>query len=89
MAKYACKYKNIADELKKRDPECSVEVNPGLESLVHMETGGNKEFNLCNDVLIALGYYKGPEIDGTIGMFDRQEPQTMGAYHQPWRVNHE
>ena len=89
MSEYTCKYKNIADELKKRDPECTVVVNHSLDSLVHMKEAGNKEFNLCNEVLIALGYSESPEIDATVSLFTNPEPATLGAYHKPWEPNHD
>ncbi|AUR83322.1 hypothetical protein NVP1033O_48 [Vibrio phage 1.033.O._10N.222.49.B8] len=89
MTEYTYKYKNIADELKKRDPECTVVVNHSLDSLIYMKEAGNKELNLCNEVLIALGYCKSPEIDATVGLFTNPEPATLGAYHKPWEPNYE
>lgn len=79
---YVCKYKNIADELKKRNPDCTVEIRHDLNSLVYMKVADNDAVNLCNEVLIALGYFKGPEIDLNNARLKGQEPSTAGAYYK-------
>ncbi len=51
-----CKYKNIASEIKKREPSVEVEVDHSISSLIHMDNGSSDLFNLAHTVLIALGY---------------------------------
>lgn len=51
-----CKYKNIFDEIKKRDNSVYVILDHGIESLIHIDIGNQDIFNLCHEVLVALGY---------------------------------
>lgn len=60
MYKVSCKHKNIYHEMKKRLPDVEVSLDVSQESLIHMEDGSQKLFNVGLEVLEALGYTSPP-----------------------------
>ncbi|AUR86973.1 hypothetical protein NVP1091O_70 [Vibrio phage 1.091.O._10N.286.52.B12] len=83
--KFKCKHKDIAEEINSRLGFEDAEFDPLIDSLVHMDAGGNHEFNLAYDVITFLGYEK-PVTDGLCfnsGISELTlEPKTMGAYYK-------
>ena len=82
---FKCKHKDISDEINKRMGFEAAEFDSSIDSLVHVESGGNHEFNLAYDVIVFLGYEK-PVTDGlrfNSGISELTlEPKTMGAYYK-------
>lgn len=77
---FICKHKEVADEIKVRNEDCTVSVDEGIDSLVHMVAGNQESINLAHDVLVDLGYWKKPttKIPSYFAIHD--QPRTEGAY---------
>ena len=67
-----CKHKNIFDEIKKIDNSAHVVLDHEIESLIHIDNGNQDVFNLCHEVLVALGYIEELKINKV--HFDNEQP---------------
>ncbi|CAM0111219.1 hypothetical protein VPH166E361_0177 [Vibrio phage 166E36-1] len=62
MNKISCKYKNIYHEVKKRTENTEVVLSKEQDSLIEIVQGDSNLFNMCLEVLEALGYYTPPPL---------------------------
>ena len=73
MMKYIkCKHKNIFEEIKKRDNSIHAVLDREIESLISIEEGNQDVFNLCHEVLFALGYIEKVKLNKAF--LDNEQP---------------
>ncbi|CAH9014196.1 conserved hypothetical protein [Vibrio phage 277E43-1] len=66
MNKVSCKYKNIYHEVKKRTENTEVVLSEEQDSLIGIVQGSSNLFNVCLEVLEALGYYTPPPLKAVL-----------------------
>lgn len=69
-----CKHKNILDEIRKRDSSISAILDTEIEPLIRADAGGQYVFDLCQDVLVALGYVEKVKLNKSFLDGEQQTP---------------